>query len=250
MDEEFALKVLPVFKGLRAYHRHKIIGINNIPKTGPAIIACNHSLATYDIMLLMAAVFQDFQRFPRALIDKLFYKLPGLGRLMERLGCVVGDPANANTLLNNGELLYVAPGGMQESLRSSNEKYQIKWKERKGFTRLSIETGAPIILAACPKADDIFTIYENKFTSWFYQKMKLPVFLAKGLGFSLLPKPIILTHSVSKPIYPPKPTSEPQEMENIINQFHEKIIKEMDKTISAALRYGECASLPTAKQDY
>ena len=114
MQEELQLKLLPITLGLRLYHRHEVHGLDNIPKSGPVIIACNHSLATYDISLLMTAVYQKLNRFPRALIDRAFYKIPGLGELMEKLGCIVGSPENAQSLLSNGELLYLAPGGMQE----------------------------------------------------------------------------------------------------------------------------------------
>ena len=187
MQEELQLKILPIFSGLRVYHRHEVHGLDNIPKKGPVIIACSHSLATYDISLLMAAVYQKINRFPRALIDRAFYKVPGLGNLMERIGCIVGSQENAQSLLSNGEMIYLAPGGMEESLRPSSDRYRVMWTKRKGFAKLAIETGVPVVLAACPKADDIFTVYENKATSWIYRNFRLPFFIARGLGPTAVP---------------------------------------------------------------
>ena len=178
MNEDLILKVLPIFQGLRVYHRHRVFGLQFLPKRGPAIICSTHSLATYDLMMLMAAVYDVDGRFPRSLIDRTFYRVPGLGGFMEQLGCVVGNLDNAQSILSNGELLYIAPGGMEESLRSSRNKYQFYWQKRRGFTRLSLETGAPIVLAACPGADDIFQVYDSPLTKWAYKKLRFPLFLS------------------------------------------------------------------------
>lgn len=220
---------------IRAYHKHEVHGMDNIPVKGPAIVASNHSLATYDMLMLMAAVYLEKGRMPRSLIDRAFYVVPGLGELMERLGCIVGNPDNAVTLLENGELLYLAPGGMRESLRPSNERYQIKWNRRKGFARLSIETGAPVILAACPHADDIFKVYDNNFTKWVYQQFRLPFFVARGVGPTLIPRPVKLDHFLSKPIYPPKMAKDPAALKRQVYNFHKKLTIKMTEMLQQSV---------------
>lgn len=209
--------------------------MENIPATGPVIVACNHSLATYDMPLLMAAVYERFRRFPRALIDRAFYRIPGLGHLMEGLGCILGKNENAKTLLQNGEILYIAPGGMRESLRPSSERYQILWNRRRGFARLAIETGAPVVLAACPRADDIYTVYEFPLTKWVYKNFRMPLFLAHGLGPTPLPKPIKLDHYLSKPIYPPKKNDDPAAFKRQVYNFHRRLTRHMNNMIHEGL---------------
>lgn len=235
MREEFQLKLLPIFLGLRLYHRHEVHGIENIPAHGPVIVACTHSLATYDIPLLMAAVYEKFQRFPRALIDRAFYRVPGLGSLMEALGCIIGKQEHAQSLLQNGEILYIAPGGMRESLRPSTQRYQILWNRRKGFARLAIETGAPVVLAACPRADDIYTVYETPITKWVYRNFKMPIFIARGVGPTTLPKPIKLDHYLSKPIYPPKKKDDPAAFKRQVYNFHRRLMRHMNQMIHEGL---------------
>lgn len=235
MDEEFAVKLLPLMGAIRAYHQHEVHGLENVPLKGPAIIASNHSLATYDMLLLMTAVYLSHGRIPRSLIDRAFYVVPGLGELMERLGCIVGNPDNAVTLLENGELLYLAPGGMRESLRSSNERYQVKWNRRKGFARLAIETGSPVILAACPHADDIFKVYDNTFTKWIYQQFRLPFFVARGVGPTMIPRPVKLEHFLSKPIYPPKMASDPAALKRQVYNFHKKLTLKMTEMLQQSV---------------
>ncbi len=239
MQEELQLKLLPITIGLRLYHRHEVHGVENIPKSGPVIVACSHSLATYDISLLMTAVYQKLHRFPRALIDRAFYKVPGLGELMERLGCIVGSQENAQSLLSNGELIYLAPGGMEESLRPSKERYRVMWTKRKGFARLAIETGTPVVLAACPKADDIFTVYENHATNWIYRHFRLPFFIARGIGPTAVPKPVKLDHYISKTFHPPKKKDDPEAFKRQVVTFHRKLVKEMDYLIKGGSKQDE-----------
>ena len=172
---------------IRKYHRHRVVGIRNIPKEGAVIIACNHSLATYDMMLLMTAIYTKTNRYPRSLIDRAFYKVPYLSKVMENFGGIQGTHENAHNILKEGNLLYLAPGGMQESLRPHNEKYEIYWGRRKGFARLAIDTQTPIILAACPKADDIYKVYDSKITKLVYDKFRMPFFLAAGRRGTPLP---------------------------------------------------------------
>lgn len=239
MQEELQLKLMPLILSLRLYHRHEVHGIENIPSQGPVIVACSHSLATYDMSLLMCAVYQKLNRFPRALIDRAFYKVPGLGNLMEKLGCIVGSHDNAHSLLANGEILYLAPGGMQESLRPSSDRYRIMWSSRKGFARLSIESGAPVILAACPKADDIFTVYKSNLTKWVYNNFKFPFFFARGLGPTTLPKPVKLDHYLSKVFYPPKQEVDPVAFKKQVYNYHRKLVREMNRIIHNGIVHEE-----------
>ena len=235
MYEELAIKLLPVVEALRSYHQHEVYGLDHVPLRGPAIVATNHSLATYDIVLLMAAIYQHNHRISRSLIDRAFYVFPGLGELMERLGGIVGSPDNASTLLNNGEIICLAPGGMHESLRPSTERYKVYWERRRGFAKLAIETGAPIILAACPRADDIFKVYESSITKWVYEKFRLPFFLARGLGPTPLPRPVKLVHYLSKPMYPPKKSDDPAVFKRQVYNFHRRLVQKMTALLSQGL---------------
>ena len=56
MDEKVLNTIAPMVYKLQAYHRYDVIGIENIPQEGPALIVCTHSLATYDIVLLAGKI--------------------------------------------------------------------------------------------------------------------------------------------------------------------------------------------------
>lgn len=240
--DDLVKNVLPVLIAARLYHRHDVVGLENIPKKGRTLIICNHSLATYDIVLLMTAMYQGLKRLPRPLIDRLFFKVPYLGDLVTLFGAVKGSQENAEMLLNSDEIITVAPGGMREALRPSTQRYQIRWERRFGFVKLAMRTRSPIVLAACPKADDLYDVYPSHVTKWFYRMYKVPVFFARGLGPTPLPRPVKLVHFLSEPMIPPEmPAGEgeahDEEVEQLARAFHAKLVTRMHELIAAAIHY-------------
>jgi 1-acyl-sn-glycerol-3-phosphate acyltransferase len=234
LNIDYLLRLAPIISGVRLYHQHSTVGLDRLP-TGGVIIAANHSLASYDIALLMSSIYEYTNRIPKALIDRLFFKVPGLGDFMTALGSREGNRQNAEALLRAGEMLVVAPGGMREALRPSSERYKIIWDRRKGFAQLSIETQSPVVLAACPAADELYDIAPSYITAWAYKTFKVPVFFAKGLGFSLVPKPIPLTHYLSEPIYPPEKPSDPEKLSVVTEQYHQILVDNMAQLMKSHL---------------
>ncbi len=237
MNDLIMRALLPFAEGLAAYHQHEVIGLKNIPAQGSALIVSNHSLATYDIVLLLYKLFKETGRVSRPLIDRLFFKIPGLGQIMDMTGAVQGGRDDAKRLLSAGHIVCVAPGGMREALRPSSERYQIMWERRKGFVRVALETHSPIILAACPKADDLYEVYDNPVTKWAYKNFRVPLFLARGLGFTPIPRPVHLIHFVSKPIKPPKMSDDPAVADQQVEDLHAKVVEEMQKLIGRAIAH-------------
>lgn len=219
-----------VLSGLARYHRHKVYGLEHIPAEGPALIAVNHSLATYDVGLLVLAVLNARGRMMRGLGDRSLFTTPGLRQVATRLGAVDADPDNALRLFDEGELVVVAPGGMREALRTREERYRIQWEDRRGFARLALRAGVPVILAACPRADDLFTAYRNPLTPRIYRRLKLPLPVARGLGPTTLPRPVALSHTLRAPISPPEGPVEAN-----LTDFHAQLVWEMESLMKQAL---------------
>jgi 1-acyl-sn-glycerol-3-phosphate acyltransferase len=231
--------VLPIFQFLKQYHQYEVNGLGGFPASGPVIVACTHALATYDMPLLAREIFEKYGRIPKFLIDRNFFKIPFVGDLMEAFGSVEAGPKTAEKLLKKGEIIIVAPGGTRELLRPSGERYQFLWENRKGFVRLAMQTGAPIVLAACPKADDVFTVYKNPITKFFYEKFRFPVFIARGLGPSPFPRKVRLTHFLSRPILLEKSLKkvESEAFQEQLEKNHRSIVKKMENLVAKAVRY-------------
>jgi len=230
-DAEVIKKLLPLAEFLKNYHHYRVDGMSKIPKEGKGIILVNHSLATYDILLLGYMIYTKLQRLPRALADRQFYKNDITANFMHKIGVHEAGHDNAQELLEKGELLILAPGGMKESIRSSEEKFQIKWDDRTGFARLAIRTQAPIILAACPGADNMYEVKASPITDFAYKYLKLPVTFAKGFRNTILPKPTKLVHYIHEPILPPVFEGEGEPPVEMVKAFHDKVIRAMEKLI-------------------
>ncbi len=237
MSGELIDGLLPILQAARTYHRHEVVGMENLPKKGAALVVVNHSLATYDIVLLMTAIYTDFGRLPRPLIDRLFFKVPFVGQLAALFGAVQGSQGGAMELLGAGHIVTVAPGGMREALRPSSERYQIRWDKRHGFAKLAMKTQTPIILAACPKADDLYQVYPSHLTAWFYRTFRIPVFLARGIGLSPLPRPVKLVHFLSEPLPPPPWTGEEAKDNAAAETYHQRLVERMHELIGEAIQH-------------
>jgi 1-acyl-sn-glycerol-3-phosphate acyltransferase len=185
------------------YHDHRVEGLEHIPTSGPALIVVNHSLATYDSGLLATAIKAKLGRDVWLLGDRYIFKVPVLRDLATAYGFVEGSQHNAESLLPDGELVLVAPGGMREALRPSSQKYQLDIRDRKGFAKLAMRTGAPVILSACPAADDIYHVVSNPVTDWVYNRYRLAAPVIFGKYGTPIPKPAKLVHYLNAPMSPP-----------------------------------------------
>lgn len=235
-ESPLALAARAVLGALARRHDHRVVGMDNIPE-GRCLLVVNHSLATYDVFLLMLAVWQARGRLPRGLGDRRLFQLPWSARAATFFGSVEASHEGADLLLDSDLLVLVAPGGMYEAIRSSEERYQLRWAERKGFVRLAIRTQTPIVLAACPRADDLFTVYRSSFTDRLYEALHLPIPLFKGQGWSLLPEAVKLTHHLGTPIAPPPVPDdlEGPELEALVESFHAEVTARMEALMATAL---------------
>ncbi|MGM0564972.1 MAG: lysophospholipid acyltransferase family protein [Pseudomonadota bacterium] len=215
------------------YHRHSVVGGDNLPQSGRCLLVVNHSLATYDTFILSSWIHRHRGRLARSLGDNFWFKLPGFGEFAADVGAIRTRPDIARELLEDEQLLLVAPGGMREALKPSYQKNQLLWDSRKGFVRLAVETQTPIVLAACPEADDIYTVYENRLTKWVYKKFRLPVLMMRGLGPSWIPRPVKLTHYLSEPLYPPKvDLNDHRAVNRAIDEWHDTVKARMEQMLA------------------
>lgn len=226
MDQATYRWLEPLLRALRRYHRHEAIGLEHIPRTGRALIIINHSLATYDALLLGHAIHERTGRFVRGLADRLMFRTPIVRTLATKMGILVGSPENGTRLLESGELVMVAPGGMREALRPSSEAFHVDWHDRAGFVRLAASTRTPVILAACPMADRIYSVYRSWLTRAVYERFRIPLPIARGLGITGLPRPVRLTHLIDPPIRP-RGTSD-----RAIARLHAKLVARMEELLT------------------
>ena len=142
---------------LRKLINPKVYGIENVPQRR-ALLVGNHTLMGVLDAPLMCAELWERGRIVRSLGDHAHFKVPGWRGLLESFGVVRGTRHNTAELMRRGELVLVFPGGGREVAKRKGEKYQLVWKNRMGFARLSIQHGYPIVPFASVGSEDALDV--------------------------------------------------------------------------------------------
>ncbi len=129
------------------YFRVKSYGSENIPTSGAAVLAANHSgTLPLDGAMLWVDVLRHTEppRTARPIADYFVSTLPLVSTLFARCGVVGGSKGNARALLEAGELLMIFPEGTPGIGKPFSERYKLqKW--RQGHCELAIRHSAPVV---------------------------------------------------------------------------------------------------------
>src|SRR3954447_23650606 len=131
------------------YHRGEVRGLENIPADGPVLLVGNHSGGPLiaDTFVFSAAFYEHFgsARTFHQLVHDMVFRIPGARALVAPWGGVPASPENMKRALDRDAALLVYPGGDWETYRPSWESSKIDFAGRKGFARLALEYGVPIV---------------------------------------------------------------------------------------------------------
>ena len=94
-----------------------------------------------------------------------------------------------------------------------------------------MQAQVPIVIAACPRGDDIYTVYDNPLTERVYRRFKLPFAVARGVGPTLIPNKIPLTHYIPKAIQPPEAPTDPEAFEKAARIFRDQVMGQMNELL-------------------
>ncbi|NOY91031.1 MAG: acyltransferase family protein [Deltaproteobacteria bacterium] len=146
----------------RRYFRTKVRGAENIPD-GRVMLVSNHSgQIPLDGVVIGAAMMLDAEppRFPRSMVEKWTAELPLISVFFPRVGQVLGSPANARRLLEQGEALLVFPEGSRGISKTFDKRYQLS-EFGLGFMRLALETNTPIVPISVVGAEEQYVSLGN-----------------------------------------------------------------------------------------
>jgi len=147
--EELAYHVLPAFflDIITRYLRVRTDGVSHIPKKGPCIIISNHSgYMGFDALMLGHQVFHATKRIPHIIAHKLWFIRPEISVRASKLGLVPATYQNGLEVLERGEPLLLFPEGEEGNFKPTSHRYRLR-RFRRGFIRLALATGAPIVPA-------------------------------------------------------------------------------------------------------
>jgi 1-acyl-sn-glycerol-3-phosphate acyltransferase len=140
----------------RHYFRAESFGIENVPATGRVILVSNHSgQLPFDGLVIGAACFLEppQPRLVRAMVEFFVPTVPFASYLFSRWGQITGTPENCRRLLAADEAVLVFPEGARGISKPFSKRYQLA-DFGKGFMRLALETGAPIVPVAVIGAEE------------------------------------------------------------------------------------------------
>lgn len=132
------------------WFRGEVRGLANVPEDGPVLLVGNHSGGnltpdTIVFGLAFQAYFGVERRFHQ-LAHNLVMALPQAQLLrLRRFGTVAASHEHAREALEQGAALLVYPGGDWEVHRPSWESSKVDFNGRKGFVRLALDAGVPIV---------------------------------------------------------------------------------------------------------
>jgi 1-acyl-sn-glycerol-3-phosphate acyltransferase len=148
-DPDFMRELLPgLWLLVSAWYRPDIRGLENIPRDGAVLVVGNHSGGTSSpevfISQLAISTYFGVERAHFQLAHRMVLNSP-LGWMLRRFGTIEADHGNAETALDAGAVVTVFPGGDYEVFRPSWESAKVDMGGRKGFLRLALAKGVPVV---------------------------------------------------------------------------------------------------------
>jgi 1-acyl-sn-glycerol-3-phosphate acyltransferase len=198
------------------WFRGEVRDIGRIPEKGPVLLVGNHSGGnlTPDTTVFTLAFYTYFgvERRFHQLAHNLVLASP-IGPMLRRYGTVAASHENARKALDAGAAVLVYPGGDWEVHRPSWHSDRVDFAGRKGFIRLALEAGVPIVpvVAIGGQETSVFLSHGQRLSGLLrldrlFRLKVLPVSLALpwivnvGDFFGHLPLPAKITVQVLEPI--------------------------------------------------
>ncbi len=202
---------------MQHYFRSEVAGLEQLPR-GPMLFVGNHNGGAWspEIFLFGGALFRKhgLNAMPYGLAHETVIRIPPVARLLVPIGAVRASPANAARVFESGRNVLVYPGGDEEAFRPSRLRDHIVFANRKGYIRLALQHGVPIVPVVAFGAHDVFVVLDDG--RWMARALglnkaaRLKVFptilsfpwgLTSGMVMPFIPLPARIRIEVLAPIH-------------------------------------------------
>ncbi|MDF5717899.1 MAG: lysophospholipid acyltransferase family protein [Rhizonema sp. NSF051] len=207
-DPRVIQSLMPIGEWLyRNYFRVTTDGWHHVPTDGGMLMVGSHNggLLAPDTLMFMYDWFQHFgpERLTYGLMHPNVWMVPFYSRLTVQLGALRAEPKMAIAALQRGAAVLVYPGGAEDLWRPHSMRHQIYFAGRKGFIKLALREGVPIVPAISKGAHDTLIILADFYKQlrqlhewgmpWFlgFDPMVFPIYLGLPWGLAIGPLPNI-----------------------------------------------------------
>ncbi|MBU3064760.1 acyltransferase family protein [Nocardia sp. NEAU-G5] len=218
----------PLFSVARAYMNYftpRVTGLQNLPTSGPALVIGNHSSIYWapEAWITYMSMIEHRPGEPSCgVAHDILLRTPILGDSLRSVGVLPACRDAATAAIKDGGAVMVYPGGDWEACRPWTDRGRIDFAGRKGFIRLALEHGIPVIPAVANGGHDaIFVLSRGERTARLLGLDKLvrakvfPYTLGVPFGVAPILPQVPLPASVKVSFLPPLHWStEPGDPEN------------------------------------
>ena len=238
-DPEFIRRNQAVLERFANYYKPEVRGFEHLPEKGPFLIVGNHSggMTPPDLPILMTAWWRSrgVEEPVYGLFHSAFLSIPGIGPACRRAGGMDASPDNAERVLSAGGSVVVFPGGDHEVFRPWSERDKIVFAGRKGFIRLALKTGVPMIpMVSCGAHDSVIVLSRGDRLARFLPHLRLMRAKVNPIMLPLPPLPTQVTVQLGPPIrlsdrYGPEHATDP----DVLDKLYDEITGSMQATMDA-----------------
>ncbi len=159
-DEDFATNVmLPLLQPLhRRYWRVTSHGAQNLPPGGGLLVANHAGTLPADALMTRVDVHEQTGRHTRELGADLVFRTPFISHIGRKTGATLARGADAERLLERGELVAVWPEGFKGIGKPYRDRYKLQRFGRGGFVATALRQQVPIIPTAIVGSEEIYPL--------------------------------------------------------------------------------------------
>jgi 1-acyl-sn-glycerol-3-phosphate acyltransferase len=237
---------------LERFFQPSVRGLSRIP-AGPALYVENHNagLLMPDAWAVASAIYREcgLEALPYALAHDLALRPPALNRALCPLGAVRANKDTAARVFAAGHKALVFPGGDLEVLRPFAKRDQIVFGPRRGYIKLALRSGVPIIPIVTAGAHSGFVVLDDgqklaralRLPKWarvnvFPTVLSFPWGLTFGFPPPYVPVPTRMYSEVLAPIHFGRSGEVAADDDDYVERCHERVVAAMQGTLDRLAR--------------
>ncbi|XP_066590987.1 DGAT1/2-independent enzyme synthesizing storage lipids [Prorops nasuta] len=202
------------------WHGYEVVGLENIPKDQAALFIYYHGAIPIDLYYFISKVFLFNSKLIHTVADRFLFNAPGWSIISDVLKVIPGTIQTCSTILKEGNMLAISPGGVYEA-QFGDSYYQLMWKKRLGFAKVALDAKVCIIPFFTKNLREAFRTISWGRRLWLriYAATRFPFVPIYG-GF-----PVKLVTYIGKPI-PYDSRLTPEDLQTKIAESLESLIRE------------------------